>query len=163
MKRLMMTTALIAMAATAGHAQTGTTTPMNDETFLSGPGIESFRASDFIGMRVYSMEEASDAVSYDGIQDNWEDIGEINDVVLSRDGRIDAVPDPPLKRMIMRACTMAPCAVEVFILSGMSRLSTTKIKRPDRHFVPRKALSFRRGGKWFEDAERREQNRLDGG
>lgn len=91
MKRLMMTTALIAMAATAGHAQTGTTTPMNDETFLSGPGIESFRASDFIGMRVYSMEEPSDAVSYDGIQDNWEDIGEINDVVLSRDGRIDAV------------------------------------------------------------------------
>lgn len=95
MKRLMMTTALVAAAATGAYAQTQT----QEETaaveqsgnFLAERGPNDIHASEFIGMRVYSAEEPTESLVAEGIQDNWEDIGEINDVVLSRDGQIEAV------------------------------------------------------------------------
>ena len=48
-------------------------------------------ASDFIGKRVYAAEAAFDANEYAGVQDGWNDIGEINDVVITRDGKVDSV------------------------------------------------------------------------
>ena len=48
-------------------------------------------ASDFIGKRVYAAEAALDANEYAGVQDGWNDIGEINDVVITRDGKVDSV------------------------------------------------------------------------
>lgn len=61
------------------------------EMFRAQMGADQITASDFIGMRVYSAESAIDAQEYAGVQQGWNDIGEINDVVLNRDGRIDAV------------------------------------------------------------------------
>ncbi|MGR3565856.1 MAG: PRC-barrel domain-containing protein [Heliomarina sp.] len=102
MKRLLMTTALIAASATGVYAQTNTeaaaesdaAAPMHngsDSMFRSEPGPMEIHASNFIGMRVYTSENEVDQEGYEGLQDNWEDIGEINDVVLSRDGSVDAV------------------------------------------------------------------------
>lgn len=102
MKRLLMTTAMIAVGATGAFAQTQTEAPAADakpaemqastnSSFRTEAGPMEVQASDFIGMRVYTAENATDADSYAGIQDNWEDIGEINDVILSRDGAVEAV------------------------------------------------------------------------
>lgn len=86
MKRFLMTTALVAVGATGAFAQEA------GERFRAD-NKDAIYASDFIGMRVYSTEaEANDDnVGYEGVQDNWEDIGEINDIVLTRDGNVDAV------------------------------------------------------------------------
>jgi chemotaxis protein histidine kinase CheA len=102
MKRLLMTTAMIAVGATGAFAQTQTEAPAADakpaemqastnSSFRTESGPMEVQASEFIGMRVYTAENATDADSYAGIQDNWEDIGEINDVILSRDGAVEAV------------------------------------------------------------------------
>ena len=102
MKRLLMTTAMIAVGATGAFAQTQTEAPAADakpaevqastnSSFRAEAGPMEVQASDFIGMRVYTAENATDADSYAGIQDNWEDIGEIHDVILSRDGAVEAV------------------------------------------------------------------------
>ena len=42
------------------------------------------------GQRVYAAEVAVDADEYAGVQDGWNDIGEINDVILTRDGKVHA-------------------------------------------------------------------------
>ncbi|MEC7257380.1 MAG: PRC-barrel domain-containing protein, partial [Pseudomonadota bacterium] len=97
-----MTTAMIAVGATGAFAQTQTEAPAADakpaevqastnSSFRAEAGPMEVQASDFIGMRVYTAENATDADSYAGIQDNWEDIGEIHDVILSRDGAVEAV------------------------------------------------------------------------
>lgn len=95
MKRLMMTTALVAAAATGAYAQAQTqeNSAVAEETghFLAERGPHDIHASEFIGMRVYTSEQPSETLSAVGIQDNWEDIGEINDVLLTRDGEVEAV------------------------------------------------------------------------
>lgn len=48
-------------------------------------------ASEFIGKRIYASEAAIEGDAYAGAQPDWEDIGEINDVILSRDGNVEAV------------------------------------------------------------------------
>src|SRR4029450_12501865 len=51
------------------------------------------QASKFIGMRVYATEKdvAPDAAAKPGSEKEWDDIGEINDVMLSRKGEVKAV------------------------------------------------------------------------
>ncbi|WP_415233948.1 PRC-barrel domain-containing protein [Pseudorhodobacter sp.] len=84
MKNLMISTALVAFAAVA--AQADTTSPFRTEAMVG-----EVYASDFIGMRVYAAETAYEGNAATGIQDGWNDIGEINDVILSREGNVDAV------------------------------------------------------------------------
>jgi sporulation protein YlmC with PRC-barrel domain len=48
-------------------------------------------ASDLIGARIYASDAAVDADAYDGVQDGWNDIGEVNDVIIARDGTVEAV------------------------------------------------------------------------
>ncbi|MHA6263305.1 PRC-barrel domain-containing protein [Arenibacterium sp. CAU 1754] len=79
-----MSTAIIAASATTAFGEAHTS-----ETFRSEATPMDIHASEFIGMRVYTAENPGDA--YEGVQTEWDDIGEINDVVLSRDGTIDAV------------------------------------------------------------------------
>lgn len=86
MKRFMMTTAVALLPFTA-IAQTTNETG----AFLAESDAMSIRASDFIGMRVYTTETEATEEEFAGVQDNWNDIGEINDVVMSRDGAIEAV------------------------------------------------------------------------
>lgn len=83
MKNLMMTTALVALTGTAALAQ--------DVMFRGEVDPNEIYASEFIGMRVYSSEAAIEGDAFEGVQGGWEDIGEINDVILTRDGTVEAV------------------------------------------------------------------------
>jgi len=83
MKRILATTALVMiMAGGAYSAQMGnyTATPQDVE------------ASDFIGSRIYAAESmpTTETVAA-GAEKDWDDVGEINDVILGRDGQIKAV------------------------------------------------------------------------
>ncbi|WP_347311436.1 PRC-barrel domain-containing protein [Defluviimonas sp. SAOS-178_SWC] len=83
MKNLMISTAFLALAGTASVAQ--------DVMFREAADPMEVHASEFIGQRVYSSETALDSDAFDGLQDGWDDIGEVNDVILSRDGSVEAV------------------------------------------------------------------------
>ena len=54
---------------------------------------QSYLASDVIGQRIYAIEAEYDpAVAFPaGAQAEWDDIGEIGDVVISVDGKLQAV------------------------------------------------------------------------
>jgi sporulation protein YlmC with PRC-barrel domain len=49
------------------------------------------RASDLIGARIYASETAVDADEIAGVQEGWNDIGEVNDVIVGREGQVEAV------------------------------------------------------------------------
>lgn len=83
MKRLLISTALVAATSGTLMAQE------NDGMFRAETDPNAIHASDFIGMRVYRAE--NDAESVEGLQDDWDDIGEIHDLVLNRDGEVDSV------------------------------------------------------------------------
>ncbi len=70
MRTLLMTTAVALVTATSSVADSHATDSMM---------MNQYEASDLIGMRLY----AGDA---DGAQDGWEDIGEINDLMISVSG-----------------------------------------------------------------------------
>lgn len=86
MKKLLLTTTIVAGLALPALAQDAPQSP-----FQAEPMGASVAASEMIGARIYASEGAVDAESYAGMQDGWEDIGEVNDVILSRDGTVDAV------------------------------------------------------------------------
>lgn len=85
MKALLLTTALAAGFAVPAMAQDAAS-PFQAEA--AGP---SLAASEVIGARIYASEGALDADAYQGVQEGWEDIGEVNDIILGRDGTVDAV------------------------------------------------------------------------
>ncbi len=87
MKKLMLSTAILAALSTGALAQDAATSPL----FRAEADPMALRASEFIGMRIYASETAIDVDEYAGVQQDWQDIGEINDVILSRDGTIDSV------------------------------------------------------------------------
>jgi sporulation protein YlmC with PRC-barrel domain len=83
MKRILATTALVMiMAGGAYSAEMGNYTAQPQDV----------EASDFIGSRIYATETmpATDTVAA-GAEKDWDDVGEINDVILGRDGQIKAV------------------------------------------------------------------------
>lgn len=85
MKALLLSTALAAGFALPSFAQDASS-PFQTEA--AGPAIY---ASDLIGARIYVSEAAIDADAYQGVQEGWNDVGEVNDVLLGRDGTVDAV------------------------------------------------------------------------
>ena len=86
MRNLLLTTAALAAFGTVAFAQDATS-----GMFRPAADAMELRASNFIGMRIYATETAVDATEYDGMQQGWNDIGEVNDVILSRDGSVEAV------------------------------------------------------------------------
>lgn len=84
-KALLLTTALAAGFALPAMAQDAAS-PFQTEA--AGPSLS---ASQVIGARVYASEAALDTDAYEGVQEGWEDIGEVNDIILGRDGTVDAV------------------------------------------------------------------------
>ncbi|MFZ1348172.1 MAG: PRC-barrel domain-containing protein, partial [Tabrizicola sp.] len=80
-----LTTALAACLALPAMAQDAAS-PFQTEA--AGPSIS---ASNVIGARIYVSEAAVDADAYNGVQEGWNDIGEVNDIILGRDGTVDAV------------------------------------------------------------------------
>ncbi|WP_430449637.1 PRC-barrel domain-containing protein [Rhodophyticola sp.] len=64
-------------------------------TYDSAQGQDLY-ASELIGMRVYSAEQDFDSFNADTVvpddsEANWDDIGEVNEVILARDGQVKAV------------------------------------------------------------------------
>ncbi|TMM51597.1 PRC-barrel domain-containing protein [Sulfitobacter sabulilitoris] len=89
MKRFLSTTALAIVVATSAHAAghsngIGAMTQMESSDFF---------ASDLIGMRIYNSEVELDAMApvADGAELEWDDIGEINDLIVSPEGEVKAV------------------------------------------------------------------------
>jgi len=88
MKHLLLTTALIAAgSAGAVYAQAAQTT----SPYMSEMSEGQIHASDFLGMRVYAAADSGEMTEAEGASDSWEDIGEINDVIMSREGQVEAV------------------------------------------------------------------------
>ena len=89
MKRFMLTTATAIVLGTAAYADGHT----NAFPELNFDAQTNLNASEFIGMRVYVTEADTStmtSVVANGEQE-WDDIGEINEVVLTRDGSVLAV------------------------------------------------------------------------
>jgi hypothetical protein len=84
-------------AATTTQPATAPTTAATLKTgpasYLDAAGPNDVLASNLIGMRVYAVDtdiDASQAYPADARKD-WEDVGEVNDVVLDWDGSVKAV------------------------------------------------------------------------
>lgn len=86
MKALLLTTALAAGFALPAMAQDAPASPFQTEA--AGPSVS---ASEVIGARIYVSEAAIEGDAYSGVQEGWDDIGEVNDIILGRDGTVDAV------------------------------------------------------------------------
>jgi ribosomal 30S subunit maturation factor RimM len=88
MKRFLTTTALV--LAMTGSANAQTQAVAFDEVQMQP---SDFYASDLIGMRIYNSETpvAADTQIADGGEAEWDDIGEINDIIVTADGNISAV------------------------------------------------------------------------
>ncbi|WP_299862581.1 PRC-barrel domain-containing protein [uncultured Roseobacter sp.] len=92
MKRLLISTAMGLMLTTSAFADAHSGAMMTYQSEQTG----DLYASNLIGMRIYSAEADYDALTADSVmqddaEQNWDDIGEINDVILSRDGQVKAV------------------------------------------------------------------------
>ncbi len=96
MKTLFATTALVMALAAPGFAQQATT-PATDPAMTSPylAGIEAgVRASNLLGKRIYVTEADTASMSRDAIADaatDWEDAGEISDIIISMTGDTEAV------------------------------------------------------------------------
>jgi len=98
MKKLFGTTALAMILAGAALAQTATTPPatalLADDkplaamTWLANGEATDVYASDLIGATLYAAE--GDRTTIEARKD-WESVGSVNDVLLSRDGKVRAV------------------------------------------------------------------------
>jgi len=83
MKRILATTALVLiLSGGAAYAEMG--------TYEAQP--TDINASQFIGQRIYATDTmpATDTVEA-GAEKDWDDVGEINELVLGRDGQVKAV------------------------------------------------------------------------
>lgn len=89
MKRFLLTTATALVMGTGAYADAHTGA-FADLTF---DAERNLNASELIGMRVYASEQAmeNDVTVPEGAETEWDDIGEINEIVLNRDGEVEAV------------------------------------------------------------------------
>lgn len=91
MKSLMTTTALVVATALPVVAAENE----NQEVFMnynSGEKTSSeILASDLIGMRVYTSETDVEEMAQVDASTDWNDIGEVSDVVMSRDGSTESI------------------------------------------------------------------------
>lgn len=90
MNKLLQTAAITCLMAGSAIAQT-TLAPAAGEMFRLQSEPTDLPASRLIGMRVYAGPTGTDVTSVPGVPADWEDIGEINDLVVSRDGQVSAV------------------------------------------------------------------------
>ncbi len=86
MKVLFASTAIALGLAAPGFAQTAM--PM-EGGFVGGIENQALRASDLLGARLYVTEADVDLVG--GLSPDWDDVGEISDIIVGGGGDIDAV------------------------------------------------------------------------
>ena len=88
MKRFLSTTAIVLTMTGAAFADA------HSEGFGNVAVEETdFLASDLIGMRIYNSEAEveNEATVAEGAEKEWDDIGEINDIIVTKDGKVTAV------------------------------------------------------------------------
>lgn len=88
--------AVPAMAQTATDAPAATTTTEAPATTTAGFGYTAMAgdmsAETFLGKRLYVAEQDVDAnAEYTEIDEGWDDIGEIGDLIIGTDGQVKAV------------------------------------------------------------------------
>ncbi|MEQ8656635.1 MAG: PRC-barrel domain-containing protein [Hyphomicrobiales bacterium] len=90
MKRLLATTAIVAALGSVAYADN----PMGSALIDYSMQMENdLAASDLIGMRVYATEDEiqNNMTIAAGDEQNWNDIGEINEIFLTGEGEVAAV------------------------------------------------------------------------
>lgn len=89
MKRFMTTTAIALLIGTSAMADDHTA-PFSDTPFNVAVDLN---ASEMIGARVYATENDTSAMTSVSVDQTteWDDIGEINDIILTRDGAAQSV------------------------------------------------------------------------
>ncbi len=87
MKRMMATaaTVLILSVPAFGPAQA------QGFTEYSFDAAQNLYASDLMNARVYATETAIGDMVEPGMRQEWDDLGEVNDMILTRDGNVEAV------------------------------------------------------------------------
>lgn len=94
MKRILHSTALstaLALGLTAAAA-TAASAEAQAGIFMPALAGQEVTASGLIGMRVYVPETVNaNLVEVAGLNDGWNDVGEVHDLILSRDGQVRAV------------------------------------------------------------------------
>lgn len=114
MKKLMMTTAIVAMTSMGAAAQTantttGAATQTGANASAMGQNVPAFVVSNFTGKNLYTLHTETaqnlrgESVSgnesirwessptFAGERDAWEDVGSISDVVISKDGEVRGI------------------------------------------------------------------------
>lgn len=109
MKKLMMTTALVAMTSMGAVAQTANAPTTSTGTPAATQNVPAFVASDFTGKNLFAFdsEEAREIAAdradgnnaarwensdlFNENRDAWEDVGNIEDIVMTNDGDIRGV------------------------------------------------------------------------
>lgn len=95
MKRLLLTTALVIGASAASVAVVRAAEPAAGPAAVFRPVVaaDSLAASRLIGMRVHVAQTVPVAAvpPVDGVPEEWNDVGEVREIYLSRDGRVQAV------------------------------------------------------------------------
>lgn len=89
MKRLLSTAAIVVALSGAAIAEDKTATGAFTK-FETDANVDLY-ASDLLGARIYATEaELGDTIATGG-ETEWDDLGEINDMVLTKDGEVDVV------------------------------------------------------------------------
>ncbi|MBQ2261418.1 MAG: PRC-barrel domain-containing protein [Loktanella sp.] len=98
MKRILATTAIVALAAMPAFAQTDMTDPVTTETGTTDTmdmATPQLNASDLIARTVYAssadMAPGIIVESIDAPADDWDNVGSIDDLILDADGQIEAI------------------------------------------------------------------------
>lgn len=100
MTRLLATTAVLLSMSGAVFAESHSAIKAPDSTMPASAEIGAvmseptdFLASNLIGMRIYNVEAEMDTSAFvpDGIEIEWDDIGEVNDIIVTADGKVSAV------------------------------------------------------------------------
>lgn len=95
MKKIIASAFALTMAAGGGYAESHS---MTGASSLDMGGMKGnlIRSRDITGGTIYSMAEGAGdtwdaSATWDAMDNNWNDIGEIEDLVLSRDGKVTGI------------------------------------------------------------------------
>lgn len=103
MKRLLLTTALVAFTAAPVMAQTSPEAPAADVgnqdmtmqnasgIYLEPTGQTTIYGSEFLGKNVYVTADETHPRTTDGIPDGWENVATVDDLLMTRDGEIRGI------------------------------------------------------------------------
>lgn len=83
---------MVALAAPALAQDDATRTGDSSNQYYTDTNKMDLQASELIGSRIYATEaETNTDNTFDKADADWDDIGEINNLLVSRDGKINAV------------------------------------------------------------------------